>query len=121
MMSIFNKLAFWKKKDDLDFDNLASKDINSGLGTQEGPIQDHVGLDEKSPFETSEPFATQPANVPPAQQPMLKPGQTGLGERDLELISSKLDTIKAILGSMDQRISNLEKAAGVDKSKERLW
>ena len=42
--------------------------------------------------------------------------------RDLELISSKLDTIKAMLASLDQRTANLERAAGVQQQRrERLW
>ena len=43
-------------------------------------------------------------------------------EKDLELISSKLDTIKAMLASLDQRTANLERAAGVEQQRrERLW
>ncbi len=41
-------------------------------------------------------------------------------ERELELINSKLDTLKAILQSFEQRLANLERAAGVEK-RERLW
>jgi len=39
----------------------------------------------------------------------------------MELISSKLDTIKAIMSSLDQRMSNLEQAAGIKKQKDKLW
>jgi len=128
-MSVFSKLAFWKKKDDLDFDNLAQKDLNLGLGEGGAPIQDNLGLGEKSPFgephqdlsHQQDPFAPQQPQTALPTKPTPTP-PSGLGEgRDLELISSKLDTVKAILTSMDQRIANLEKAAGVDKSKERLW
>jgi len=43
------------------------------------------------------------------------------GKRDLELLSSKLDTIKAILNSMDQRIANIERSTGTVKKEEKLW
>ena len=44
--------------------------------------------------------------------------------RDLELLNSKLDTVKALLASLDQRLANLERAAGVQPSRQqqqRLW
>ena len=52
----------------------------------------------------------------PGLAPTMPKAETG--QRDLELINSKLDTLKAILGSMDQRIANLEKAAGVEKKSQ---
>jgi hypothetical protein len=47
---------------------------------------------------------------------------TGGSSKDIELINSKLDTLKAILTSMDQRLSNLERNSGNEQQqKQRLW
>ena len=122
-MGMFSKLAFWKKDDDFDFDNLAQKDLDLGMGKNGTPIQDNLGLDEKSPFADHTAGLDAPTTNPYSPQsqtptPITPPAPTGMGDRDLELISSKLDTVKAILTSMDQRIANLEVAAGVNKNKE---
>ena len=123
-MGLFGKLAFWKKED-LDFEKLAQKDLDLGMGKGGMPIQDDLGLEEKSTFgekstdfeHPSSPFTSRT----PAASPSYQTQSARTPDRELELISSKLDTIKAILSSMDQRIANLERAAGVDKNKERLW
>ena len=126
-MSLFSKLAFWKKDDDLNFDNLADKELNQGTAEGGMPVHDNLGLEEKSPFgdpptelnQANEPFSPQRSAEVPPQQPTQ---QLTSGNRDLELISSKLDTIKAILGSLDQRIANLEKlSVGENKKEEKLW
>jgi len=46
---------------------------------------------------------------------------TGGSSKDIELINSKLDTLKAILTSMDQRLSNVERNTGNEQQKQRLW
>tara|TARA_Y100000310_G_scaffold329251_1_gene398710 strand:- start:1905 stop:2288 length:384 start_codon:yes stop_codon:yes gene_type:complete len=127
-MGVFDKLAFWKKSDDLNFDSLAKEDLALGMGKGGAPVQDNLGLSENSPFgdkatgldaPTTNPFPTQPQTPKPITPAAPSPN---MGEvRDLELISSKLDTVKAILTSMDQRIANLEVAAGVNKKKDNLW
>jgi len=123
-MGLFGKLAFWKK-DDLDFDRLAQKDLDLGMGKGGAPIQDDLGLEEKSPFGDKSTDFEQPSSPftprTPAASPLYQTQTARTPDRDLELISSKLDTVKAILTSMDQRIANLERAAGVEKNKERLW
>ena len=123
-MGLFGKLAFWKK-DDLDFERLAQKDLNLGIGKDGVPIQDDLGFEEKSPFGDKSTDFEHPSSSftprTPAASPVYQTQTARTSDRDLELISSKLDTIKAILTSMDQRIANLERAAGVDKNKEKLW
>ena len=115
-MGIFSKLKFWKHDDDnLDFDSQVNQHLEqSGL-----PPQENLGLAEKSPFDEPnnqpEPIIEQKPYSPPA------PPTTGQNDHQIELISSKLDTIKAILNSLDQRVANLEQAAGVQKKRERLW
>jgi len=52
-------------------------------------------------------------------------GSGAVGKRDVELINSKLDTIKAILGSLDQRLANIERNSGVSRNqnnqRQKLW
>ena len=142
-MGIFGKL--FGGKDDFDFDSALNQDIgkpgSSPLGDAGMPVQDDLGLGEKSPFGDSPTTGTNPFDPP--DKPSTSQG--GLGEpqfgssmqsqhpsaptppissggnKELELIGSKLDTIKAILDSLDRRIANLEKAVGADKKKENLW
>jgi len=118
-MGILNKLAFWKKHDDLNFDDLAARELGTSqndLGLQENPAT--LGLNEQSPFQEQS-AETQP--LPTHLQESSFPKQPVQGTRDLELISSKLDTIKAILQSMEQRIAKIEQAAGIEQQKQRLW
>ncbi|MBU0460411.1 MAG: hypothetical protein KKH52_04185 [Nanoarchaeota archaeon] len=125
-MGIFSKLAFWKKDDDLDFDKLADKELNRGMGEEGMPIQDDLGLDEQSPFgdkatefgKGTDPFSTPKTPGPFSQQ---APSSQTSSDRELELISSKLDTIKALLASLDQRVANIEKASIEKKKEPKLW
>jgi len=132
-MGFLDKVMFWKKDDDfgLDFDKSIDEQMKQtdnqfkeeNLGLDQKPS----GLEEKSPFEQpateTSPFPAvetpeQPAAFQ-AQQQMQAPA--GTEQRDLELLSSKLDTIKALLNSMDQRLANVEKAVGTVKKEEKLW
>ena len=109
-MGIFSKL-FHKKED--DFDSVVNENLqNSGL-----PPQEDLNLGEKSPFDEPQTAAQQHFEQP-TQPPAIPTSQD---DHQLELISSKLDTIKALLNSLDQRVANLEQVAGVQKKRERLW
>ncbi len=128
-MSIFKKLLFWKN-DDLDsglgadpFPN--DPNLNSSFPKDDLGVPDSLGSPDYGNL-------TSPQTPPYGQSsPPPKPGGFGdqqnymqqqVANRDLELISSKLDTIKALLQSLDQRTSRLEGAAGIRKDpNERLW
>jgi len=133
-MGVFDKIKFWKKEDEFDFDKLAGES-SSSLPDESRPMQDDLGLGEselsKEPEMPGMP-KTEPSASPfdqPKPEPAQQQAPTGnvqdysLPNRELELINSKLDTIKAILRSLDQRTANLEKVAGVEQEKEknRLW
>lgn len=109
-MSFLRKLKFWKKE---DFDSLIEKDLEKkeNLGLESSfdeetlssshPNQSFFSSPARSPFQE---------NIPPSR------------DKELELINSKLDTLKVTLGSIEQRIINLEKNLEVEqKKKERLW
>ncbi len=128
-MGILDKLMFWKKEDEFDFDETAEKEFGipkeDDFGLDQQPSEFEEGFPAEEPAAASrQPFSTPREPQRPVSQP--SPAFTrgeplpGTRDRDLELIQSKLDTLKAILASIDQRIANLEKAAGVEK-KERLW
>lgn len=135
-MSILGKLKFWKKEDDFNFDDLASKDMNQDLfkGDNLGLDQQSQFPQEKSPFQEQQSAQTPPAFQEPEPAPsgieqlrqqqtayqQKQPAGQGISGRDVDLLNSKLDTIKALLNSMDQRMGNLERSIGVEK-KERLW
>ena len=92
-----DKLKFWKKKEESlpDFALPVS---------QEPKVEESTlgrGFEEPESFEK---LATV-THAQPKMQPM--PGKS----RDVELISSKLDTIKANLDSINQRLENLERLA----------
>ena len=148
-MGLLNKLMFWKKDDDLDFDKIAEREMGQDLSMDFS--RDDLGLNEQPLSTEKSPFEESPAELPPhlqesnrgtaypqsrqdratalrtpqyagqqqsfRQQPSGYPSE----QREMELISSKLDTIKAIMSSLDQRMSNLEQAAGIKKQKDKLW
>ena len=134
-MSILDKLQFWKH-DDPDFDSLLDKEMAPPQQEEDhlGLDQKHLGLEERSPFDQDS-IKAQGGRQPPPVQPNLPSEPQSYGRHQLqnqpmpntfpgnnqELINSKLDTIKAILNSMDQRLMNLERNMGTDKKNNRLW
>lgn len=109
-MSAFGKLKFWKKEDEFDFDQ---NPLPEPAGEEPGKSSQWP-LDEKSPF---------------PEEPALPLGKTSASsytspnrgrDPDLELINSKLDTLKAMLSALEQRLATLEKSLESNK-KERLW
>jgi hypothetical protein len=135
LMGIFSKLAFWKKEDDFNFDDVASKDMGQdlfkgdNLGLKEQPLTQEkdpftMPTEEKAPsFSAPEEQTSGIQQLQEQNQQTLHPQQsatTGISARDVDLLSSKLDTIKALLNSMDQRMANLERSSGTQR-KEKLW
>ena len=123
-MGILNKLLFWRRDDEFDFDTLADQHAKTELK------DDPFGLNQPPEHDLEPPAFTQQsatkAQGSPYKQTNFQPTTLSSPnknvEKDLELISSKLDTIKAMLSSLDQRTANLERAAGVQQQRrERLW
>ncbi len=130
-MGVLNKMKFWKK-DELDFDKIAQQEFDKS------PFPPEPGLDHPSGMETKDPFMSESEPFSSSSQPILPstkaqpwqeatssyrapPPPSHSGNLDLELINSKLDTIKAMLTSVEQRLANLERAAGVEQKQQRLW
>lgn len=116
LMGFLNKVMFWKKHDELDLDELADKEMTRDISfpRENAELGQPTGFEERSPFEENSPA------LGSATQLRLQPAAGNIPDKDLELISSKLDTIKAMLDSVEQRLSSLEQAAGIQR-KQRLW
>ena len=116
-MSFLEKLAFWKRKDDFESVGLGDKnqsigDVGSsdlGLGTT-GNMDSNLGM----------PAQQQPSFQQPSTQPQYQPPQQQTSrDKDLEIISSKLDALRASLESINQRIANLEAMARGQEDQNR--
>lgn len=119
-MGIFNKLKFWER-DQPDLDSLADQEINQNKLAQDtlNPDVAPQGLDYDPLFpENIRASQFQQRTSDLATQPMVS--QLPRSNPELELIASKLDTIKAMLDSMERRVANIEKSMGTQE-KQRLW
>ena len=115
-MGFFGKI-FGKKEDDLDqelggMENPGDSLHQDGLDLEEKPVVPGISQPPQD-FGSQSPLSEHPA-APAMARPQIS-------VRDIDLLNSKLDTLKAILNSMDQRIANLEKAAGVEQQKKMPW
>ncbi len=147
-MGIFDKLAFWKKKDDFDLgkdfgadlglgpnDNFGGPDL--GLPPQgRGPGRDlglpsrNLGMPDDTGFgNMGQGFQQAPPGRPaPMQQPFGAPVQPSVTERDyasndkFEVVSAKLDAIRYTLDSINQRLRSLERVAyGEHEDNKKRW
>lgn len=130
-MAFFDKLKFWKKKD--DFADLGLKGAEAGLGADLGLPDTGIGRPELNPDlglgpepfrqEPMQPqFQQQPYNYPQPspQPPTMMPQQPVQESRDnIEVVSSKLDVIKAKLDSVEQRLANIERIAQSEQEEHR--
>ena len=119
-MGFFNKLAFWKKKDDLDslgkdfgIDKELGLDLGAGpspeLGmgiepAQQQPYQKYPSF-QQSGFQPQPSFQSQAFQQPSYQN------DNYIASKNLEVISSKLDALRASLESINQRLANIEAIA----------
>ena len=120
-MGFMDKLAFWKKKD--EFGDLGLGEKGPGLGPDSavsdlglgpspggiegGPADLNLGL----PAQPQQPYPQQPPLQPQFQQQPVQQQQNFTAEKDFEIISSKLDALRAALDSINQRLANLEAIA----------
>ena len=120
-MGFLGKLAFWKKKDDLaDLGKDLGLDKELGLGMDTGPSADlGMGLEaqqQQQPFQKYPSFQQnnfQPSFQPqPAFQASQQPSSDSyIASKNLEVISSKLDALRATMESINQRLANIEAIA----------
>ena len=127
-MAFFDKLAFWKKKDDLD-DLGKDLGIDKDLGldfTSSGPSADlGMGIDTgpqapQQPYQKYPSFQQQsfqqnqpaPSFQSQSFQPQTFPANDSyIASKNLEVISSKLDALRVSMESINQRLANIEAIA----------
>lgn len=125
-MGILGRI-FGRKKDDLGIDEMANSfganpNFNQPLGSPDGSYgepMDYGNPGAGGPAGGFSPeqmgFERVPAGAQPYQAQQQSFGDITLG-KDLELISAKLDAIKAELDSMSQRLKRLERIAEGENS-----
>ena len=128
-MGFLDKLTFWKKKD--EFGDIGLGDRGPGLGPDPaapdlgmGPSPGgtespdlNLGLPQQPPMQQPSFQQPQPSLQPQFQQPSQQQGFTA--EKDFEIISSKLDALRAALDSINQRLANLEAIARGEEEQSR--
>lgn len=149
-MSILDKIMFWKKKDDFVIDNNLNKfGMGSGTGNIGNANLGDFGLDNTGmnmnaqqgypqyPQSNYQPsslgFGDAGINTQPQfQQPHASPQFSGypqnqspqqnLPNRDMDVVLSKLDALRAVLDGINQRLTNLERMASGDyEQRRRTW
>ena len=133
-MGFLNKLLFWKhEEDDFNFDDIAKKNSSQQQNQQPGFPQDDLGIPDTLASKPEESFSSNPLDAttksdnlslstPSGYNNQSSSQQNNFTRKDIELINSKLDTIKALIGSLDQRMYNLEKVTDKkEKPKNELW
>ncbi len=125
-MGFFDKLVFWKKKDELE-----------SLGQQNYPLPPGGDQWSQPQQSWSQPGLGQPYQQPAYQQafpqqpfpsPYSQPMDSMQGSaaytqgRQLELVSAKLEAIKAALDALNQRMANVERQLETqDVYRKRGW
>ncbi len=115
-MGIFGKLMFWRKNDEIGLDNL-------GLNPQEpAPMQQPV-FPDNSQQPWMQPQVGQPSPYYPQQQmESLQTSNLYAAGKQMEVVSAKLDALKASLDSLSQRMANIERMMqGDDYFRRKGW
>ncbi len=139
---MFDKLMFWKKKDDLALPpvdkimgNNSSpglpEDPNFGTSSAHGFESNNMLPDlnsgndpmQQSSFGSSpiSQFTSHDVAAPPSFQehaPQLQDSRNDLLQKDMEIISAKLDYLKATLEHINQRLANIEREK---EAKDYRW
>lgn len=140
-MAFMDKLKFWKKSDaslgldstkGIGLDNSLSKTYDPALGNigadmgttylgsgfnNQNPTPQHDDFEHDgsfSPTSFQQAQAFQQQRVQPMQQSLSKEYSYGV-DKDLEVISAKLDSIRAMLESLNQRVANIERIANASQ------
>lgn len=123
-MGFFGKLAFWKKKE--DFADLG-KDLDMGkefgMDMGQGPSPElGMGLEpaQQQPYQKYPSFQQQ--GFQPSFQPQSYPqpaNDSYIAAKNLELVSSKLDALKASIDALSQRVANIEAIARGEQEEQR--
>jgi len=117
-MTVMDKLKFWRKHEEPEIPEPQMPSMEPGatppgMDQQAGgmpPGMEHLGMPPSGPGINEPPAAPPEQHVPTAFAQLEQPAQQGMStEQQLQLISSKLDTIKAQLETILQRLDRLER------------
>lgn len=111
-MGLFDNLPFGKKKNELA---LETPDL--GMNMPEQPPTDFYGAPQQ-PQGYGQPYA-QPYGAPESFQSQQTYQQSTVPNRDMELISAKLDVLKATIDTMNQRLAAMERY--FEEGRRRTW
>lgn len=132
-IGITDKLKFWKKDDKKSrLDSKGMPDLNSDNNLGNNSLTDNMtkdpfddlrdmhnpGLKEDNsqgfnPHSSNDPFSSQPKNPINMNKNNTLNSQTR--DKDIEVVSAKLDAIKAMLDNMNQRIIAIEEIAKAEQ------
>ena len=130
-LSLFSKLAFWRHEEPLiPKEPYFGMPEEKGLGEFGSDYGAGFGGEQLSPLPPLYPtqqqprqFQQQPAILPTNIQPRIveqqQPYNQGISRDQLEVISSKLDALRATLESINQRLINIERIAEGEQDTRR--
>lgn len=149
-MGVFDKLKFWKKKEP-DFNLAAGPDLGMDLNAPMPGLDADFGLgttggfgapnafepqQQRPDFGFAKPADMQREEIPAdvrnapafggafAPQPQFQPmqaQQTQTSQQEAQMLSSKLDTVRAMLDSIDQRLKNIERMEEKQERERGRW
>jgi hypothetical protein len=99
-MTLLDKMSFWRKKPEEEF-SLPPLEM---AGTDQPPLQPFTP--ERSPLAEPPPFTPSAQHSPFSQSSTASPQ-----DRDIQLVLAKLDTIKAQLDNLNERVARIERIA----------
>ena len=111
-MSLLDKLMFWKKHDEPALPEPVPSMEPPGMEQPAPPGMEHLGMPPSGPGINEPPAAPPEQHIPAAfaQAEQAQQPQQGMSsDQQMQLISSKLDTIKAQLETVLQRLDRLER------------
>jgi hypothetical protein len=141
-MGVFDKLAFWKKDQNLGKDfgaDLGLGNMNQGPDFGFPPQQGqhgNMGLDQNMNLGMPDDMGfgnigsgpqAPPGQPSSMQQPFgsplqpQQPMQSDYKSDKFEVVSAKLDSIRYTLESINQRLANLERVAYGEQEKKKGW
>ena len=146
---MFDKLKFWKSKDEFDDFGLGDDPALPPLDDQHPPSGQSLGLPPSQDFDLAEqpqfgqqrqppaipaprqqmqPASYSPQSFPAAQtfsppsyQPQQQQYQVGMTSRDIDVVIAKLDSIRLQIEALSQRLANIEQSAAAERTNKRQF
>ena len=101
--------------------------MNTGLGNSNTGLGNNLGLEPHNDFMQSQntgfsqPYPSEPTMNLSTMQNQQSMQPQGDMQKDLQIVSLKLDAIKSELDSMNQRIKKIEEIAEKEQATQKKW